>query len=80
MKAYLDHLVDVALRTSILCGVLHLHQHYEVKVVPHVVLFLDVLFESHRFVIKFVPLKPCRDITQGEEMRLCLHRVLLRLG
>lgn len=49
-----DHLGHVALRSGVLGGVLHFHQHDETQVVPHVVFLLDVLFKGDRLVVKLV--------------------------
>lgn len=54
---YLDHLRHVALRPSVFCGIFDFDKDNEEEVVPHVVLLLDVLLESHRLVVKLVPLK-----------------------
>ena len=49
---HLDHLMDVALRPRELCGVLHFDQDDEVEVVPHVVLWPDVLLKRHVLIVK----------------------------
>ena len=54
VSIHLNHLVNVALWPSELCGVLHLDQDYEVQIVPHVVLGTDVFFKRHIFVVKFL--------------------------
>lgn len=51
-QLYLDHGVDIALRTRELCRVLHFDQHNEVQIVPHVVLTLYMLFKTHCLVVK----------------------------
>lgn len=53
--AYLYHLRHVALRPGVVCLVLHSHQHYEVQVVPHVVLIFNMLLKGHRLVVELVP-------------------------
>lgn len=57
---YLDHLSHVTLRACVFSGVLHFDQDNKEKVMPHVVLLFDVLLESHRLVVKLVPLQACR--------------------
>ena len=62
-STHLDHLGHVALGAGVLGGVLHLHQHHEEEVVPHVVLLLDVLLEGHRLVVELVSLQTCTHYT-----------------
>lgn len=57
---YLDHLSHVALGPSVFGGIFNFYQHDEEQVVPHVVLFFDVLLKSHCLVVKLVPLQACR--------------------
>lgn len=57
-----NHLGHVALRAGVLSRILHPHQNQEVKVMPHVVFRFDVLLEGHCFVVKFVPLQPCKTL------------------
>ena len=45
IKSHLDHLVDITFRTSKLCRIFNLDQHYEVEVVPQVVFHTEVLLE-----------------------------------
>ena len=52
VPTHLHHLMNVALGPRELGRVLHLDQHDEVEVVPHVVLRPDVLLECHIFVVK----------------------------
>ena len=52
VPTHLHHLMDVALGPRELGRVLHLDEHDEVEVVPHVVLRPDVLLECHIFVVK----------------------------
>lgn len=56
---YLDHFCHVALGPCVFCGIFHFNQHYEVQVVPHVVLLFDVLFKRHCLVVKLVTLQTC---------------------
>ena len=51
-RTNLDHLADVTFRSSELSGRLDSEHDYEVQVVPHVVLRVDVLIKRHGFVIK----------------------------
>lgn len=55
--SYLDHLRHVALRPSVFRGIFHFDKDDKEEVVPHVVLLFDVLLESHRLVVKLVPLE-----------------------
>lgn len=57
---YLDHSCHVALWPCIISLVFLPHQHYEVQVVPDVVLHLDVLFKGNCLVVKFIPLQAWR--------------------
>lgn len=59
-RTHRDHLCHVALRPCVFCRVLHLHQDDEVQVMPHVVLWLDVLLEGDCLVVKLVPLQACK--------------------
>lgn len=52
-----DHFSHVALRASVLSGILDLYQHDEEEVVPHVVFNFDVLLEGHCLIVKFIPLQ-----------------------
>lgn len=49
---YLDHFVDIRLRAGKLGWILHFYQHYEVQVMPHVVLVLDMLLERHGLIVE----------------------------
>ena len=48
----LNHGVDVALGARELRGILHLDEHDEVEIVPHVVLGFTVLLKRHRLVVE----------------------------
>lgn len=61
MKRRLYHFVDVALWSSELSGVLGLEVHYEVEVVPHIVLLDNVLVECNILVLKVSARKTCCD-------------------
>lgn len=65
---YLDHGVDVALRTRELRRVLHFDQNDEVQVVPHVVLTLYMLLETHCLVVK------CRSVQTWTGTPLTIYR------
>ena len=58
LPAHLDHLRHVTLGACVLRGVLHFHQDDEAQVMPHVVLFLDVLFKCDGLVVKLVSFQP----------------------
>lgn len=47
---------NIALRAGVVCLVLLSQQHNKVKVVPDVVLQLDVLLKGHRLIVKLVSL------------------------
>lgn len=65
---YLYHLSHVALRTCVVCLVLHSHQHYEVQVVPHVVLVLNMLLKGHCLVVKLVPFESWERQSSAEKV------------
>lgn len=77
---YLDHLRHVALRPSVFCGIFHFDKDDKEEVVPHVVLLLDVLLESHRLVVKLVPLEAynaggeTKCELQSEKGDLCFNK------
>lgn len=60
LSTHCNHLGHVALWSRVLSRVFHPHQNQEVKVVPHVVFWFEVLLKRHRLVVKFVPFQPCR--------------------
>ena len=59
----LDEGVDVALGPRELCRFLHVEQHNEVQVVPHVVLQLTVLLKCYLLVVKGGALQTCNVTT-----------------
>lgn len=76
--AHLDQSVDVALRASELCRVLHVDEHNKVEVVPHVVLTLHVLLKACALVVKARPLQACNERELNTRMfstMLCLRDV-----
>lgn len=58
-EPYLHHERDIALGAGVVCLVLLPQQDDEVKVVPDVVLQLDVLLEGHGLVVELVSLQAC---------------------
>lgn len=79
--SYLDHLRHVALRPSVFRGIFHFDKDDKEEVVPHVVLLFDVLLESHRLVVKLVPLEAYNaggetkcELQTGKKRDLCFNK------
>lgn len=62
-----NHLGHVTLRSGVLRWILHPHQDQEVKVVPHAVLWFDMLLKGHRLVVKFIPLQAWKKLALFNE-------------
>lgn len=84
LSVYLYHLSHVALGACVLSGVFNFHEHDKEQVVPHVVLFLDVLLERHGLVVELVPLQTCRGTaevrTQGSKNQEVSCEIALNLN
>lgn len=53
-RAVLELFIDVGLQSTVLSNSLFMNRGYEIQIIPHVVLEVDVVFES--LVIQFIKL------------------------